>query len=194
MKLDVKDRARATLDPVVGFMDSTGIHPNLLTALGLVFAIIAGFSMAAGRIREGAIWLVISGIFDMLDGQVARRRGMSSRRGALLDSTLDRYAEGAVFLGLTWFYAHRPGADWTLVALVLVIVGSLLVSYVRARGEGLGATCLVGWMERPERLVVMIIACLIGPAVLPFFLWILAILSHVTVVQRIVHVYGELKE
>ena len=101
MKLDIKDRFRTGLSPVVRALVALGIHPNHLTAIGLVVAGVAGWNMAQGRLRIGALWLIISGLFDMLDGQVARQRGLAGKRGALLDSTLDRYAEGAVFLGLT---------------------------------------------------------------------------------------------
>ena len=105
---------------------------------------------------------------------------------------LDRYAEGAFLAGLVWYYADR-GSPSSVLAVFSVMLGSLLVSYARARSEGLGLECQVGLMERPERLVVLIVGSLIGGPVLPVFLWILAVLTHVTAAQRIVHVYRKLE-
>ena len=192
MKAAFKSQVRGVLDPLVTFLASARIHPNVLTALGVVFGGVAGYTAAQGRLREAAIWLLVSGLFDMLDGPVARKSGLASRRGAFLDSMLDRYAEGAFLAGLAWYYADR-GSPSSVLAVFAVMLGSLLVSYARARSEGLGLECQVGLMERPERLVVLIVGSLIGGPVLPVFLWILAALTHVTAAQRIVHVYRKLE-
>jgi CDP-diacylglycerol--glycerol-3-phosphate 3-phosphatidyltransferase len=189
----IKNRLRRGLDPVVGALVSLRVHPNTLTALGLAFSIVAAASIGSGRVRAGGIWLLVSGLFDIVDGAVARRAGQASRRGAALDSILDRYAEGAVFAGLAWFYAHREGSEWTLLAVVLVLMGSFLVSYVRARSEGLGLACQIGLMERPERLALLIVGLLIGPSVMPGILWGLAILAHLTALQRLAYIYRELR-
>jgi len=173
------------------------IHPNVLTVAGLGFAILSGVSVAAGHLAQAGVWLLISGVFDMVDGAVARQAGLASRRGAFLDSTLDRWAEGAFLAGLTWYYADLGGAPATLLAILLVMLGSLLVSYVRARAEGVGETCQVGLMERPERFVLLVLMCLLGSlveAVVPVLLWVLAVTVHATAIHRLVHVYGKLRD
>jgi CDP-diacylglycerol--glycerol-3-phosphate 3-phosphatidyltransferase len=167
------------------------VHPNLLTLAGVALGVVAGVVVAGGRVREGAVWLLASGLFDMLDGQVARRSGTASRRGAFFDSTLDRYAEAAFFIGLMWHFA-REGNTTSMMAAVLVLVGSLFVSYARARAEGLGTECSVGLMERPERFVVTIVGCLAGGIVLTSLLWAMVVLVHATAVHRIVHVFRKL--
>lgn len=187
-----KERARGVMDPVVAFLASAGIHPNLLTVLGLVFGVVAGIAAADGRIRESAVWLLVSGLFDMVDGAVARRAGLASRKGAFLDSSLDRVAEGAFLSGIGYYYATAYD-PWTVLATFLVLTGSLLVSYVRARAEGVGETCAVGLMERPERFAVLILGTLIAGPVLPIALWILAVLSLATAAHRMVHVYRKLE-
>jgi CDP-diacylglycerol--glycerol-3-phosphate 3-phosphatidyltransferase len=191
MKHGFKTQVRGGLDPLVTFLMSLRVHPNVLTLVGVALGVVAGVVVAQGRVREGAIWLLVSGLFDMLDGQVARRSGQASTRGAFFDSTLDRYAEGAFFIGLMWHFASA-GDVVSMLAAVLVLVGSLLVSYARARAEGLGTECRVGLMERPERFVLTIIGCLAGGVVLTAVLWIMVALVHATAVHRIVHVYRKL--
>jgi CDP-diacylglycerol--glycerol-3-phosphate 3-phosphatidyltransferase len=153
--------------------------------------VVGGIAAADGRLREAAVWLLVSGLFDMVDGAVARRTGLASRRGAFLDSSLDRLAEGAYLSGLGYFYAVR-GEPATVLAVFLVLTGSLLVSYVRARAEGLGVECKVGLMERPERFVALVVGGLLAGPVLPIVLWILAGLTLITAAHRVVHVYGKL--
>jgi len=190
---DVKARSRRVLDPAVSALASWGVHPNALTLAGLVFASLAGLFAARGALRVAAAWLLVSGLFDVLDGGVARATGRQSSRGAFLDSTLDRYAEGAFFAGLAWFAAVERRAPSMVLAILLVLLGSLLVSYARARAEGLGTTCTVGLMERPARFAATILLCLLGGALLEPLLWILAALIHATVIHRIIHVYAKLR-
>lgn len=192
MKSAMKDRIKLAFDPLVTFLSSSGVHPNVLTVLGLGFGVVAGATAATGRIREAALWLLVSGIFDVVDGSVARRRNVVSRRGAFLDSTLDRYSEAAFFAGLLWHYA-TDAAAWTVLGIFLFVTASFLVSYVRARAEGLGTTCTVGLMERPERMIATILACLVGGPVLPGAIWVLALLTHATALHRLWHVFGRLE-
>lgn len=191
MKHGLKTQVRGGLDPLVTFLLALHVHPNLLTLIGVVLGVVAGVVVSQGRVREGAIWLLVSGLFDMLDGQVARKSGTASRRGAFFDSTLDRYAEAAFFIGLMWLFASA-GEVLSMLACVLVLTGSLLVSYARARAEGLGTECKVGLMERPERFVLTIAGCLAGGSVLVVVLWVMAVLVHATAAHRIVHVYRKL--
>lgn len=161
------------------------VSPNLLSVMGfavtLAAAVIIPFSS-----RTGGLVVLAGGAFDMLDGAVARATGKETRFGALLDSTLDRYADAALFLAVAWLFFKQK--DMTGVFITMgALVGAFLISYVRARAEGLGIGCNVGLIERPERIVFLAAACLTG-WLFPILL-ILCILSHVTVIQRVVHVY-----
>ena len=130
----------------------------------------------------------------MLDGDLARLQGTVSRRGAFLDSCFDRLGEAFLFAGLTWYFAKLPGgADpVALVLITAVVVGSLTTSYVRARAEGVGETCTVGYFQRTERVILLALALLLGRwAVVPV-LWFLAAATLATTVQRIVHVAAKL--
>jgi CDP-diacylglycerol--glycerol-3-phosphate 3-phosphatidyltransferase len=147
--------------------------------------------------------MIVANIFDMLDGQVARLRGRVTRFGAFFDSVIDRYSDIIVYVGIMVFYARDTAAHSTLlVALTgLALVGSVMISYSRARAESLDIACKVGFLERPERVVLLIIGSLtmIGPPSNPFLhkipqvLWVLAVLSHWTVVHRIYHTWRELR-
>ena len=188
---DMKARARSVLDPVAQFAADVGVSPAGLTVTGLILSGLAGFSLARGSFPAAAVFLVLSGVCDMLDGAVARLTDGSSDEGAFLDSTADRYSEAFVLLGALHYYLFRSGGapeEATAIAVFLAFWGSLLVSYTRARAEGVGRECSVGIAERPERVVLMIVGALLGPAVLRVVLWVLVGLTHVTAVQRIVHV------
>jgi CDP-diacylglycerol--glycerol-3-phosphate 3-phosphatidyltransferase len=134
---------------------------------------------------------LLSGLCDVLDGDVARRRGLASRFGAFLDSTLDRVAEFAFFGGMLYYFVHRPGgaSDFVFLITVIALTGSVLTSYARARAEGLGYECTVGIMERPERIAALTVGLLLGYRVLTIVLTVLAIATTYTFLQRIIHVY-----
>ncbi len=167
-----------------------GISPGALTALALLSAFGSGALFYAGSFRWGALVLLVSGLFDMLDGSVARASGRETRLGAFLDSTLDRYSDAAVLGGILLYYGGR-GAD-TYVALSLIaMVGALLTSYARSRAEGLGLECKVGVFERPERVIILIAAGFWG--LMPVALWVLAAGTHVTVAQRVFYVCRRLR-
>lgn len=171
-----------TLAPLAKLIPAS---PNALSITGfavtLAAAVVLTFSPGGG-----AILIVAGGAFDLLDGVVARTHGKETRFGALLDSTLDRYADAALFISIAWLFFglhDMSGLFFTIGALV----GAFLTSYVRARAEGLGIGCNVGLMERPERIVLLTTACVTGwffPIVVVLF-----VLGNITVVQRVVHVY-----
>jgi len=167
------------LEPLVKKLD---IPPNAITAAGFLVTAGAGAAMAVNP-KAGGMLLIIGGLLDILDGAVARINGRVTDFGAFLDSLLDRYADAFVFLGLAW----RLREDTTAVALSIgSLVGALLISYARARAEGLGMQCKAGLMERPERIILLIFATLTGliaPA-----LWAMFFLTHITVLQRLYHV------
>ncbi|HEX8087220.1 MAG TPA: CDP-alcohol phosphatidyltransferase family protein [Blastocatellia bacterium] len=179
------------------------INPNALTFIGLLINIGCGVLYGYGMFFRAGLLMIVANIFDMLDGQVARLRGRVTRFGAFFDSVIDRYSDIIVYVGIMVFYARDTAAHSTLlVALTgLALVGSVMVSYSRARAESLDIACKVGFLERPERVVLLIIASLteIGPASSPFLhkmpqvLWVLAALSHWTVMHRIYHTWRELR-
>ena len=139
----------------------TGIAPNALTVTGILMSIPTALAIATDRTLVGGILVLCTGAFDTLDGAVARLTGNGSKFGAFLDSTLDRWAEGIIFTGLAWLFAVR-GTQTELALSVLTLVGSMLISYTRARAEGLGIDCNVGFLQRPERLLLIGIS-LLGP-------------------------------
>jgi CDP-diacylglycerol--glycerol-3-phosphate 3-phosphatidyltransferase len=190
-KSEIKDNARRILDPAISGLASLGISPLLVSVFGLVFSIYGAFVLARGSLLWGGIWLIISGLCDVLDGSLARRRGVESRFGAFIDSTFDRISELAYLSGLIIYYIHRPEGPSTfmIVLICIVLSASILISYARARLEGLGFRCTVGLMERPERLTLLIVGLIFGERILPAVLILLAVGTVFTVFQRIHHAY-----
>src|SRR6202011_1065281 len=176
------------LDIIVGIVAVTGVNPNVITFLGFVVNFGAAGSFAVGRFRTGALIILFAGFLDMLDGQVARRQNRVTAFGAFYDSTLDRYADMALYMGLLVYYSVSGRTPYVVVAAVAT-AGSVMVSYARARAESLIPLCKVGFMERPERLVLLIIGGLVnrmGPV-----LWVIAVVSTITVIHRIVYTWQE---
>jgi len=175
----------------------TKISPNVLTFLGLVINVIAAvlFGFANGENQQrmflyAGLVIIGAGIFDMVDGRVARATGQVTQFGAFFDSVIDRYSDVALFFGLLVYYA-RANRFFYLVLTALVMVTSVMVSYTRARAESLIGTCKVGFMERPERIVLIIIGALFNK--MAPVLWVLAVLSTITVIHRIVFTYQRTK-
>jgi CDP-diacylglycerol--glycerol-3-phosphate 3-phosphatidyltransferase len=196
-KKNFKDKARRILDPVVALLASMGVSPMLVSIFGLVFSLYGAIVVARGSLFVGGVWLIVAGLCDVLDGSLARDRGSESRFGAFIDSTFDRISELAYFSGLIVYYVTRPQEHVSgfLVTLVCVVLGaSFLISYARARLEGLGYECRVGLLERPERLALLILGLLLGSRVLAVVLIILAVGSLITVAQRIRHGYVVTRE
>jgi len=180
--------SRWLLDRIVGALAATGINPNVLTFLGLVVNFWAAVLFATGRFRLAAAVIFFAGFLDMLDGQVARRRNRVTAFGAFYDSTLDRYSDMALYMGLLVYYAVIGRTAYVVLAAVAT-AGSVMVSYARARAESLIPSCKVGFMERPERLVLLILGGAfnrMAPA-----LWVIAVVSTITVIHRIVYTWQE---
>lgn len=177
---------------VVKWLQAAGISPNTLTATGFLLTVLSALVLAGGYFRWGALLLLIASIFDMLDGALARATAQSSIFGAFLDSTLDRYSESVTFLALTYYYSGVPGSRTEIVLIFVIIIGSLMVSYTRARAEALNVECKAGMLQRPERVVLLIAGLLIG-WVQPV-LWLMAILTNVSAVQRIYEVYANTRQ
>jgi CDP-diacylglycerol--glycerol-3-phosphate 3-phosphatidyltransferase len=178
---DLKPAVLAILRPLTTALIRSGIHPNALTVVGLVISCIAGWVYAAGSLGWAAFVLLLAGLFDMLDGAVAREGHRISRFGAFLDSNVDRYAEIVVFVGIVWRF---HGDLVTQIAALFAITGSLMVSYTKARAEGLGQEVHGGMLQRPERIVLLALGSLFGLIGLKIVLWILAVLTNLTSIQR----------
>jgi len=161
------------------------IHPNIFTVAGFLITAIAALVIPY-NIKLGGLLILIGGLFDMLDGIIARVNNRVTRFGAFLDSLLDRYADAFLFLSVAWYLASKGEHNGAFLSLG-TLVGAFLISYARARAEGLGEDCKTGIMERPERIILLIFAALTGwfiPVLLVMF-----VLTHVTVIQRIYHVW-----
>jgi phosphatidylglycerophosphate synthase len=159
------------------------LSPNTLTIVGFLITVVAAL-VIPNNIRLGGILILIGGIFDILDGVVARTRGEITCFGAFLDSILDRYADAFLFLAISWYFIEKGNLTGAYLSLG-TLVGAFLISYARARAEGLGTSCHTGIMERPERLILLAFATISGWLV-PV-LWIMLVLTHITVLQRIYH-------
>lgn len=185
-----KKKVLEWVDPWVSKAARWNVNPNYITLLGLIWALAAGFYYAGGCFVYAGALLGLSGLCDLLDGALARTTGKSTPFGAFWDSTLDRYADMAVFLGLAWYYAAQSQL-YTLLAAFLALIGSVMVSYTRARAENLIASCQVGWFERPERVILLLVGSFFP--VMPAVLWILAVGANFTAAQRIYHTYKQLR-
>jgi CDP-diacylglycerol--glycerol-3-phosphate 3-phosphatidyltransferase len=195
---DTRAGLARVVDPVARALLRAGISPDVITVAGALGVIVAAAGFAArGHLLVATLIATVAALTDLLDGAMARARGTVSRYGAFLDSTMDRVADGAIFAGLAYWLA-TTGQHVAAVAALLCLVTSQLVSYVRARAEGLGLTANVGLMERPERLLLIGVGGLLAgfhvPHGMHVVLWILAVLSGVTVVQRMIHVYRQTRE
>ena len=184
------------VEPIASLLVRHRVHPNAITTLGTCCSIGAGIIYGAGHIRTGGWFLGLTALFDVVDGDVARRTGLSSVFGAFYDSTLDRIADAAVLAGLAVFYATSPrhASEPLLVVCLFGIVGGFLVSYTRARAEALGVNAKVGFMQRPERVVLLSAPqAFFGLAfdgwVLAAIVVVLTVTSWATAVQRVVAVY-----
>jgi CDP-diacylglycerol--glycerol-3-phosphate 3-phosphatidyltransferase len=193
--------------PIGGAIGRAGVTPNMITVLGFIVTIAAAVAIARGHFLLGGFILIAGSISDMLDGAVARATGKISKGGAFLDSTLDRLSDAVVFVGLIWFYsasefwvvslAENPVTDGVaggidhpgLLLSVAALILSLMVSYVRARAEGLGFTCDVGIAERPERIVILCTGLILDQMVIA--LAVLVAATAFTVIWRFVHVWRQ---
>ncbi|MBA3759596.1 MAG: CDP-alcohol phosphatidyltransferase family protein [Gemmatimonadales bacterium] len=187
----------ATVNPLVQRLIRAGVRPNSITTVGTGLVLVSAIVYATGHIRIGGLLLLLSGVADTLDGQVARGGAMVTRFGAFYDSTLDRVGDGATFIGIGAFLLTAPDVAYRSPAVILcmvAILASVLVSYARARAEGLGLDCKVGIAQRAERILGLGVASLVFGAgrhalLLEAIVALLAVASLITVVQRFVYVY-----
>ena len=190
-----RERARRAVSdyvelPVARFMERVGLTPNLVTLIGLLIAVGGAGLVAVGQWWAGGIVVLFGGVFDMFDGALARMTGRASKFGALLDSVVDRVSEAVALFGVLAFYLISDNDIGAALAYA-AIIGSLMVSYMRARSEGLGIECKVGVMTRPERVAAigfgLIAAHWIHPVVMPVVLGTIGALTAFTAVHRLIH-------
>ncbi|HEX6790854.1 MAG TPA: CDP-alcohol phosphatidyltransferase family protein [Candidatus Krumholzibacteria bacterium] len=189
-KRALQHSARKVLEPIVNALASARISPMLVSAFGVAFSLWGAVVVARGSLLGGGIFLLIAGLCDVLDGDLARRLGRASTFGAFIDSVLDRVSEFAYFGGILIFVV-RQADDYPVyepVVILVALMGSVLTSYARARAEGLGIECKVGIMERPERIGLLALGLIAGYKFLMAVMVLLAVTTLITVVQRIHHV------
>jgi CDP-diacylglycerol--glycerol-3-phosphate 3-phosphatidyltransferase len=183
----VRTQIKNSMSLIGGFLHRLGIHPDVITVAGLVVVGIAAVFIAQGAFQLGGVILILGLPLDALDGAVARAMGRKDKFGGILDSTLDRYADALIFGGLSYYFAVQDQFDYLVLALA-ALTGSLLVSYVRARAGEAGLSVKVGLLDRFVR-VIIIVAVLLIPQLLPLGLWVLAIGTNITALQRMWYVY-----
>jgi phosphatidylglycerophosphate synthase len=182
---------RRHAEALMAALGRSPITPNQVTVVGLGLTFFAAGLAAFGYLRWAGVVLIFAGTCDILDGALARTTKAGYPYGAFLDSTLDRYSEGAVYLGLAAYFLSIDGPlqRWLVLATLAALAGSFLVSYVRARAQSLGFTCKTGLFQRPERVVVTVIGLIFGGYVLYGVVFLLAIVTNITAIQRIREVW-----
>jgi len=174
------------LRAIINASVALGIHPNVLTLIGVLINIAAAWALAQDRFVLAGLVMIVANIFDFIDGKVAHITGKQSQFGAFWDSTLDRFSDLALFTGLIWLYSSLGREGYVLIA-TLTLIFSIMTSYARARAESLIDKCKVGFMERPERIVLFMIGAFTDR--MGAVLWVILVLSIVTVANRIYYTY-----
>ena len=194
----IQQRARHLVALLIRPLARLGVTPNTLTVIGLLISILTAVVIAQGYLVAGGLLVLFAGIFDMFDGAMARFLNTVTTFGAFFDSTLDRYSESIILFGMLVYALQRPDLHdifwpfaheqlWMIAVIFIAVVGSLMVSYTKARAEGLGLECKTGLLARPERVVLLAIGLLSGTSI--WALALLAIFSQVTAIERVVYVW-----
>lgn len=191
------DGFSTVIEPVARLLISLKVHPHVITFTGLFLSVLAFNFFRLGLFFHAGLMVILAGMCDVLDGKLARETNKITKFGALMDSTIDRYSEVLMFLGLAIFFHDKQ--TYIIYLIILAITGSFMVSYTRARAEGLGIECKIGLMQRPERVTYLAIGSLLGsiPKTKYIFLilaiWFIAIFANITVIQRIIFIRNKLK-
>jgi CDP-diacylglycerol--glycerol-3-phosphate 3-phosphatidyltransferase len=186
------------IEPIARLLINLKVHPHVITFAGLFLSILAFNFFRLGLFFYAGLVVILAGMCDVLDGRLARDTKTITKFGALMDSTIDRYSEVLMFLGIAMFFHDRQ--SYIVYLIIFAITGSFMVSYTRARAEGLGIDCKIGLMQRPERVTYLAIGSLLGsiPKTRYIFLiltiWFIAVFANVTVVQRIIFIRSKLKD
>src|SRR5437868_13118524 len=194
----IQQRARHLVALLIRPLARLGVTPNTLTVIGLLISILTAVVIAQGYLVAGGLLVLFAGIFDMFDGAMARFLNTATTFGAFFDSTLDRYSESIILFGMLVYALQRPDLHdifwpfaheqlWMIAVIFIAVVGSLMVSYTKARAEGLGLECKTGLLARPERVVILALGLLSGTSICAVVL--LAIFSQFTAIERIVYVW-----
>jgi len=184
----IGDTLGRVLDAIVRGFAASGVNPNFLTFIGFGINLLAAYLFAYGYFRWAGLTIIVAGLFDMTDGRVARLEGRVTPFGGFYDSVMDRYSDLCLLIGLLIYYGRIN--RFLYVSLVAVaMIGSVMVSYSRARAENVIPSCKVGFLERPERVVLIIIGALFDR--MAPVLWLIAVLSNVTVIHRIIYTRQE---
>jgi len=178
------------IQAIVSALALSRVHPNVLTFIGLLINIWAAFLFSYGKFVPAGLVVIGAGLFDMVDGRVARETNRVTRFGGFFDSVLDRYSDLALLIGLLIYYASI-NRYFYVVLTAIVMTGTVLTSYARARAENTIPKCKIGFLERPERVVLIIIGALANR--MAPVLWVIAVLSNITVISRIVFTWEETK-
>jgi CDP-diacylglycerol--glycerol-3-phosphate 3-phosphatidyltransferase len=173
----------APLGQIALWLEATGISPNALTVIGFLLTVVVALVLASGQLLWGGLLLIVAALFDTLDGALARQAGKTTVFGAFLDSVADRFSEAVTLLALIWYFSGQADGRMAVMLLAATLVGSLMVSYTRARAEAVNIECKEGFFQRTERIVVLILGLVTG-LMLPV-LWILAIFTNLTALQRV---------
>jgi CDP-diacylglycerol--glycerol-3-phosphate 3-phosphatidyltransferase len=177
----VRKYSQIFLEPLARFISRTGISPNVITVIGFLLMVGVAFVLANGYLVLGGLLIIAAALFDAIDGTLARMMGRTSRFGAFLDSTLDRFSEAIIFLGL-FIYLIGQDQKIELILIYATVVGSMMVSYARARAEGIGVPLKDGLFTRFERIFILVVGLLFNQLTLA--LWVLAIFTNFTAIQR----------
>lgn len=178
---------RGQLLQLGALLSRLNLSPNWFTIVGLLLNIVVAVVIGRGNLIWGGVLLLGAGLFDTVDGAVARASGQITRFGGFLDSTLDRYSEAAVYLGLLVYFQHHDASHHAIPLVYATAIGSLMVSYARARAEAAGIKAEVGLFARAERIILLAVFLIFGWEI--WAVWILGILTNVTALQRVVHVW-----
>ncbi len=186
------------IEPIARFLINLRVHPHVITFSGLAISILAFNFYRQGYFFSAGVMVVLAGVCDVLDGRLARETNRMSKFGALIDSTVDRYSEVLLFLGLAVFFYDKH--IHVVYPIIFAIAGSFMVSYTRARAEGLGIKCKVGLMKREERITYLAIGSLLGAIpgigiyIVIVTIWFIAIFANITVIQRVIFIRNEIKK
>lgn len=187
----VQARARAIARRVAAIFVKTGITPNMLTIFGFLLNVVVAYLLATNNLLAGGLMMLFAGLFDMLDGALAKITNKVSQFGAFLDSVVDRYSEAVILFGLLLYYYNLPNRTGLIEIILIytILVGSMMISYNRARAGSLNIANEVGIMARPERIILLAIGLLFYGLLLDPILWILAVGTQFTALQRIIYVW-----
>jgi CDP-diacylglycerol--glycerol-3-phosphate 3-phosphatidyltransferase len=188
----VRQWSRGIVVPITRAISWSGVTPNFVTIAGFILTAADAAVLAMGYVQMAGLILILAAVLDAIDGSLARLQNRVTRFGAFLDSTIDRFSEAVLLLGALIYYLNQGQARTQIILLFVALFGSLLVSYTKARGEAIGVQVKGGLLSRFERIVILIIAMLLNE--LTVALWILAVLTNVTAIQRIWLVWQSIKE